>query len=143
MVSGKYFSYVSMVIRRWRVQPPLDWQHSFLEIDHELFSTVILSLPLIHEGQLSVSDKRMCTILVNRLDDWAVKPQHKHKLSLHENICCEYSFEVRLRGINEVAVPASGGWVWPLHFCNLNGTSIIRMSHIYYEFKYSFTEGPM
>ena len=31
--------------RRWQ-------QHSFLEIDHEIFSTVILSLPLIQEGQL-------------------------------------------------------------------------------------------
>ena len=30
-------------------------QHSFVEIDHEIFSTVILSLPLIQEGQLSVS----------------------------------------------------------------------------------------
>ena len=48
-------------------------QHSFVEIDHELFSTVILSvilsLPLIREGQLSVSGERMCTILVNRLED--------------------------------------------------------------------------
>ena len=44
-------------------------QHSFVEIDHEIFSTVILSLPLIQEGQLSVSDERMCTILVNRLED--------------------------------------------------------------------------
>ena len=38
-----------------------------LEIDHEIFSTVILSLPLIQEGQLSVSGERMCTILVNHL----------------------------------------------------------------------------
>ena len=44
-------------------------QHSFVEIDHEIFSTVILSLPLIQEGQLSVSGKRMCTILVNSLED--------------------------------------------------------------------------
>ena len=44
-------------------------QHSFTEIDHEIFSTVILSLPLIQEGQLSVSGERMCTILVNRLED--------------------------------------------------------------------------
>ena len=43
-------------------------QHSFVEIDHEIFSTVILSLPLIQEGQLSVSGERMCTILVNRLE---------------------------------------------------------------------------
>ena len=40
-----------------------------VEIDHEIFSTVILSLPLIQEGQLSVSGERMCTILVNRLED--------------------------------------------------------------------------
>ena len=44
-------------------------QHSFVEIDHEIFSKVILSLPLIQEGQLSVSGERMCTILVNRLED--------------------------------------------------------------------------
>ena len=44
-------------------------QHSFVEIDHEIFSTVILSLPLIQEGQLSVSSERMCTILVNHLED--------------------------------------------------------------------------
>ena len=44
-------------------------QHSLVEIDHEIFSTVILSLTLIQEGQLSVSDERMCTILVNRLED--------------------------------------------------------------------------
>ena len=43
-------------------------QHSFVEIDHEIFSTVILSLPLSQEGQLSVSGERMCTILVNRLE---------------------------------------------------------------------------
>ena len=46
-------------------------QHSFLETDHEIFSMVIPSLPLIQEGQLSVSGKRMCTILVNRLEDEA------------------------------------------------------------------------
>ena len=33
-------------------------QHSFVEIDHEIFSTVILSLPLIQEGQLSVSGEK-------------------------------------------------------------------------------------
>ena len=44
-------------------------QHSFVEI--EIFSTVILSLPLIQEGQLSVSGERMCTILVNHLEDKA------------------------------------------------------------------------
>ena len=43
---------------------PPGHQHSFLEIDYEIFSTVILSLPLIEEGQLSVSGERMCTVLV-------------------------------------------------------------------------------
>ena len=42
-------------------------QLSYVEIDHEIFSTV--SLPLIQEGQLSVSGERMCTMLVNRLED--------------------------------------------------------------------------
>ena len=37
--------------------------------NHEIFSTVILSLPLIQEGQLSVSGERMGTILVNCLED--------------------------------------------------------------------------
>ena len=49
--------------------PPPGRQHSFIEIDHEIFPMVILSLPLIQEGQLSISGKRMCTILVNRLED--------------------------------------------------------------------------
>ena len=44
-------------------------QQSFVEIDHEICSTVILTLPLIQEGQLSVSGKRMCKILVNSLED--------------------------------------------------------------------------
>ena len=37
--------------------------------DHEIFSAVILPLPLIQEGQLSVSGERICTILINRLED--------------------------------------------------------------------------
>ena len=44
-------------------------QHSFVEIDHEMFSMVILSLQLIQEGQLSVSGERMSTILVYSLED--------------------------------------------------------------------------
>ena len=44
-------------------------QHSFVEIAHEIFSTVILSLLLIQEGLLSATGKRMCTILDNRLED--------------------------------------------------------------------------
>ena len=44
--------------RRSRVRKRLG-QHSFIGI--------ILSLPMIQEGQLSVSGKRMCTVLVNHL----------------------------------------------------------------------------
>ena len=51
--------------------PPRGRQHSLVEIGHEIFSMVILSLPLIQERQLSVSGERMCTILVNRLEDYA------------------------------------------------------------------------
>ena len=40
-----------------------------MEIDHEILSSVIPSLPLIHEGQLSVSGERMCTIQANRLEE--------------------------------------------------------------------------
>ena len=39
-------------------------QHSLVESD-----LVIVSLPLIPEGHLSVSGKRMCTKLFNRLED--------------------------------------------------------------------------
>ena len=56
----------TMVASVAQLDAPSDWrpgrrgfnlrqgrQHSFVEIDHEIFSTVILSLPLIQEGQLS------------------------------------------------------------------------------------------
>ena len=36
-------------------------QYSLFKIDHEIFSTVILSLLLVKEGPLSVSGNRMCT----------------------------------------------------------------------------------
>ena len=71
----KPFGFVKIVCASdWRpggrgFDPRRGRQHSFVEIDHEIFSTVILSLPLIQEGQLSVSGERMCTILVNRLED--------------------------------------------------------------------------
>ena len=45
--------------------------HSFMEIDHEIFSTVIHFLPLIQEEQLSVSGERMWEILVNHVEDHA------------------------------------------------------------------------
>ena len=62
---------ISRMRDKLKFDPRRGRQHSFVEIDHEIFSTVILSLPLIQEGQLSVSGERMCTILVNRLEDKA------------------------------------------------------------------------
>ena len=52
-----------------QVRLPPGRQHSFVEIDNEIISMVILSPLLIQEGQLSVSGKRMCTRLVKRLED--------------------------------------------------------------------------
>ena len=65
-----------------QLDAPYDWRqggcgfnprrgrhYSFVESDREIFSMVILSLPLIQEGQMSVSGKRMRTILVNCLED--------------------------------------------------------------------------
>ena len=43
----------------------------FVEFDHEIFSTVIFSLPRIQEGQFSVSGERMYAIPVGRLEDKA------------------------------------------------------------------------
>ena len=60
MISG-FRTATSALARRGR-------QHSFVEIDHEIFSTVSLSLPLIQEGQFSVSGERMCTLLVSLED---------------------------------------------------------------------------
>ena len=60
---------VCLVIRSLRVRPLPGQQHSVVEIDNKIFSAVILSLSLILEGQLSVSGERICTILVNSLED--------------------------------------------------------------------------
>ena len=61
--------HVRLVIRRLRILLLTGRQHCFMEIDHEIFFEVILSLLLIQEGQLSVSGERMCTILANHLED--------------------------------------------------------------------------
>ena len=37
------------------------WSHTFLEIDHEIVSMVILFLPLIQEGLVSVTNASMYT----------------------------------------------------------------------------------
>ena len=38
-----------------------NWPHTFMEVDCEMFSTVILLLLLIQEGLLSVTSENMCT----------------------------------------------------------------------------------
>ena len=57
------------MIRRLLVRTLPGQQHSLVEIDREIFSMVILSLLLIEEEQLSVSGERMCTVLVNCLEN--------------------------------------------------------------------------
>ena len=65
-----YHSRCGTAVLLKKFHSPKVWlTHSFVEIDHEIFSSVILSLPLIQEGQLSVSGERMCKILVNHLED--------------------------------------------------------------------------
>ena len=54
--------------RRSNPQPP-NHQSDAHPTEPPRPALVILSLPLIQEGQLSVSGGRMCTILVNRLED--------------------------------------------------------------------------
>ena len=49
--------------------PPLIGNILSWRFDDEIFYTVILYLRLIQEGQLSAFGERMCTILVNRLED--------------------------------------------------------------------------
>ena len=41
--------------------------HTFIEINHGIFSKVILLLPLIQEGLLSVTSKSMCNLLSLKL----------------------------------------------------------------------------
>ena len=60
---------VRLVIRRLRVRSPPGQHHSFVEIEHEIFSAVIYFIPLVQEVQLSVYGEMMCTILVNHLEN--------------------------------------------------------------------------
>ena len=58
-------------IRRLLVQPPPGRQQSFVEIEHEILSSVILALPLIQEGQLPVLTKECAQYW---LTAWRTKP---------------------------------------------------------------------
>ena len=48
-------------VSAWYADDPHVRQHSFMEIGHEIISPAIPSLPLILEGQLSVTGERICT----------------------------------------------------------------------------------
>ena len=115
-----YIHVLPKMIELFRIDPRrigniLSWRSA-----HEIFSAVILSLPLIEEGQLSVSGERMCTILVNRLAHYENRPvqiywkfhhqklknfQIKTPIFFHisaQNIDCRYSLEPpRQGGSNE------------------------------------------
>ena len=41
----------------------------FMEIDHEIFPTVIIFFPLIQEEKVSVSGERMRTVVIYRFED--------------------------------------------------------------------------
>ena len=69
MASVSQLDVVLLVIGVCGLDPATGRQHSFVEIDHEILSRVILSLLLIQERHLSISGKRKCTILINTLED--------------------------------------------------------------------------
>ena len=51
--------------------------HTFMEIDHEITSMIILLLPLIHEGLLSVTRESMCTKYWLCTKYWSILPMEK------------------------------------------------------------------
>ena len=60
------------LLTRWSQVWVSPGQHTFVERDHEIFSTVILSLLLIQEGQLSVSGIRMFTNTSIQSINWTI-----------------------------------------------------------------------
>ena len=60
-ISYLFENFKNLEVRRSWFDPCFVRQHSFMEIDHKIFSSAILILPLIQEGQLSVSGERICT----------------------------------------------------------------------------------
>ena len=51
----------SLIADPWVVSLIPARSHSLTKIDHEIFSMVILLLPLIQDGLLSVASESMCT----------------------------------------------------------------------------------
>ena len=67
--------------------------HDFMKIESEIFSSVILLLPLILEGLLSVAREGMCTEFW--LTSWSKLVQVKcgwvKRPSRHDHSCCQLS----------------------------------------------------
>ena len=57
---GSSVGYTSAWYADGRGFDPHVWQHSFVEMGHKIVYTAIFSLPLIQEGQLSVTGERKC-----------------------------------------------------------------------------------
>ena len=74
---------------------------SSMEIDHEIFSMVILSLLLIQEGQLSVSGERMCTSTGYRI---ACLPRWLSWMHV----------QVLIRRLSRSATSFPGDWSWKI-----------------------------
>ena len=55
-------------------------------IYREIYSTVILPLLLIHEGQLSFSGERMCTRIGNRIEDMPLQEKASLRKHAYSNI---------------------------------------------------------
>ena len=58
-----------LLLKRSQFDPHRVWQHSFVEIDGEIFSTIILSFS--EEGQklLFLSSKECAHVLISRLEN--------------------------------------------------------------------------
>ena len=124
-----------------------------MEIDHEIFSMVILFLPRILEGLLPVPGKLLCSVLVNHHDlnsvDWAklqtnqlkpvLKKGGKFSISTKQNSADniiiifsspEVSFNPSLAG-NKMNQACKRGYLYLRSHYPLNFTSIfMKFSHI-------------
>ena len=72
------------------------WSHTFMKIDHEIFSTVILLLPLIQEKVVSVKGKYEHEVLVYRLSQ-ACPEKSVVRLTDHLGMTIAVDWDVKLQ----------------------------------------------
>ena len=72
------------------------WSHTFMKIDHEMFSTVILLLPLIQEKLVSVKRKYEHEVLVNCLSQ-ACPEKSVVRLTDHLGMTIAVDLDVKLQ----------------------------------------------